>query len=162
YNTSKYHRLIHSFAGKKVLVIGDLLLDKYLQGNSSRLCPEAPVPVVDVHQTRTQLGGAANTACNLAALGAEVYFCSVTGADQAAAEARALLRKQGIDITGVVEDNSRITQTKSRVVSGNQLITRIDQGSTDPVDERITRRLYQHLQKWYAQCDAVIISDYDK
>src|SRR5690606_13838513 len=96
------------------------------------------------------------------ALGAEVYFCSVTGADQAAAEARALLRKQGIDITGVVEDNSRITQTKSRVVSGNQLITRIDQGSITPVDERITRRLYQHLQEWYAQCDAIVISDYDK
>lgn len=162
YNTSKYQSLISSFAQKKVLVIGDLLLDKYLRGNSTRLCPEAPVPVVDVYETTLQLGGAGNTACNLAALGAEVFLCCVCGQDDAGEQALELLRAHAVHTDGVITEKDRRTQSKSRIVAGSQLITRIDEGSSAPVDRGTTSRLYDYISTCYPICDAIIVSDYNK
>lgn len=154
--------LINSFSNKRVLVIGDLLLDIYLQGVSTRLCPEAPVPVVDIQERKILPGGAANTVCNLKALGASVIFCTVIGADHSGDEAIELLKAQGVDDRHIIRDRKRATITKSRVVAGSQVITRIDQGTDQPVRETIVNRLIQNVESLYANCDAVIISDYDK
>lgn len=162
YKTSIYHRLIELFAGKSVAVIGDLLLDRYFLGSSSRLCPEAPVPVVDVSEMTLQLGGAANTACNLSALGASVRLLSVAGGDEAGEQVQMLLRQNNIDTSGVIFAPDRSTLTKSRIVAGNQLIARIDQGTTSEVNERITSALLDCVTECYSQYDAVIISDYAK
>ena len=159
---SRYIHVINRFAGKRVLVIGDLLVDIYLKGTSTRLCPEAPVPVVDVEDRKVLLGGAANTVCNLKALGASVVFCSVIGTDPDGDEALALLQGLGIDDSHIIRRNERRTITKTRVLSGTQVITRIDQGSEAPVSQLTTAELYARIERAYRFCDAVLISDYRK
>lgn len=144
------------------MVIGDLLLDLYLKGSSSRLCPEAPVPVVDIEERIVFPGGAANTVCNLKALGASVIFCSVVGADAEGDEAITEMQKLQIGYTHIIRDPSRKTITKSRIVSGSQLVTRIDQGSEYPVSDEITQTLIGCIESTYETCDGIIISDYDK
>ena len=157
-----YQRIINRFSGKRILVIGDLLVDVYLKGVSTRLCPEAPVPVVDVQDKQVLLGGAANTVCNLKSLGATVVFCSVIGTDAEGDEALALLQAVNIDTSNIIRRDERKTITKTRVLSGTQVITRIDQGSEYPVNEITSTEIFKNIQKAYQFCDAVLISDYDK
>lgn len=159
---SLHLQVVDSFRSRRVLVIGDLLLDVYLTGTSTRLCPEAPVPVVDVKQRRVMPGGAANTACNLRALGANVNFCSVIGDDPEGDEALRLLKEHGIETHTVIRSGKRRTITKSRVVAGSQVITRIDEGSDFLIDEDTTEGLLSHIESVYDACDAILISDYDK
>lgn len=161
-SVTRYTKPINAFGAKRILVIGDLLLDIYLKGSSTRLCPEAPVPVVDVQERTVLPGGAANTASNLKALGASIVFCTVIGTDQEGDEAIFLLQKSGIGHTCIVRDASRTTITKSRVVSGAQVITRIDQGTETPVSQLTANRIGAHIEREYHDCDAIIISDYDK
>lgn len=161
-NISSYLNAINEFSTKRILVIGDILLDIYLKGSSTRLCPEAPVPVVDIAERNVFPGGAANTVCNLTALGASVVFCSVVGADPDGDEAVSLMQQRGILPAGIVRDPSRKTITKSRIVSGSHVITRIDQGSAGPVSREATNILIRSIEQAYAACDGVIISDYDK
>ena len=157
-----YLRIINCFAGKRILVIGDLLLDIYLKGESTRLCPEAPVPVVDVEERNVLPGGAANTVCNLRALGADVTFCTVVGDDEDGDAALKLIRALDVDDGDIVRSSRRKTITKTRVVSGGQVITRVDQGSTEPVARDVTAQLARHIASAFASCDAILISDYDK
>jgi D-beta-D-heptose 7-phosphate kinase/D-beta-D-heptose 1-phosphate adenosyltransferase len=161
-NMERYLTIINTFGAKRILVIGDLLLDVYLKGSSSRLCPEAPVPVVDVHERTIVPGGAANTVCNLKSLGASVIFCAVVGVDPEGDAAISMLEKMGVDHSGVVRDSSRKTITKSRVVSGSQVITRIDEGTETSVKEETTAALIAQIEAAYRNCDGIVISDYDK
>jgi D-beta-D-heptose 7-phosphate kinase / D-beta-D-heptose 1-phosphate adenosyltransferase len=153
---------INQFSSLNALVIGDFIMDVFIKGSSSRLCPEAPVPVVDVSGRATYLGGAANTACNLRLLGAKVTFCSVVGGDAAGKEALSLLSNFDQHTTAVFCDARRETILKTRVVAGKQLITRFDSGTTSELDDVTTDRLIAFLQNSYADFDIVVISDYDK
>jgi D-beta-D-heptose 7-phosphate kinase/D-beta-D-heptose 1-phosphate adenosyltransferase len=157
-----YHNIITSFSGLRVLVIGDLMLDVYLKGFSTRLSPEAPVPVVDVTQIKKYLGGAANTACNLRALGASVSFCSVVGTDVSGDDVLKLLQNISVNTQYVIRETERETIVKTRVCSGNHIVTRIDQGTTSELSFQANEAVINSLQIAYHQCDAVIISDYDK
>jgi D-beta-D-heptose 7-phosphate kinase/D-beta-D-heptose 1-phosphate adenosyltransferase len=161
-NAGRYLSTINTFRAKRILVIGDLLLDVYLKGSSTRLCPEAPVPVVNVHERTILPGGAANTVCNLSSLGASVIFCTAIGMDAEGDEAVSILEKLGVGNSGMVRDPSRKTITKSRVVSGSQVITRIDEGSENPVNEETTAALLAQIEAAYPSCDGIIISDYCK
>ncbi|HEX8038344.1 MAG TPA: D-glycero-beta-D-manno-heptose 1-phosphate adenylyltransferase [Chryseosolibacter sp.] len=154
--------IIKTFSGKRILVIGDLILDIYLKGSSTRLCPEAPVPVMDVREKQMFLGGAANTVCNLRALGASVNFCTVAGSDAAGDEAVRLLADLGVDPTTVIRHRMRKTITKSRVIAGSQLITRIDEGTEAPIDAHTSRKLVHSVERAIKGCDALVVSDYDK
>lgn len=154
--------LINAFSGKRILVIGDLLVDICLKGASTRLCSEASVPVVDIHERTILPGGAANTACNLKALGAAVTFCTVIGADHSGDEAIALLEAQDLDDRHIIRDPERDTITRSRVVEGSRVITRIDQGSDKPIRDVIVTKLVDKVENLYHDCDAIILSDYDK
>jgi D-beta-D-heptose 7-phosphate kinase/D-beta-D-heptose 1-phosphate adenosyltransferase len=154
--------IINLFSRKKVLVIGDYILDVYLKGVSTRLSPEAPVPVVDIEERSLCGGGAANTACNLQTLGANVCFCSVIGQDKEGEEAMELLSEKGIDTSSVIQVRGRTTITKTRVVAGSQVITRLDQGSTERLNDQLSDRLIKLISEKYAEQDAIIISDYDK
>ncbi len=155
-------RAIDGFSGKRILVIGDLLLDIYLKGKSTRLCPEAPVPVVDVIEKTMVPGGAANTVCNLRSLGAEVAFCTVVGDDADADDVIRMLKEINVQDDNIIRHPGRKTITKSRVVSGSQVITRIDQGSVEEIDSSTTRVLMNRITREYKRCDAVILSDYGK
>jgi D-beta-D-heptose 7-phosphate kinase / D-beta-D-heptose 1-phosphate adenosyltransferase len=161
-NNEKILATISKFSSSKVLVIGDLIIDVFIKGTSSRLCPEAPVPVVDIGERSVFLGGAANTACNLRQLGAAVTFCSVVGADAPGAEALSLLHVFSEDNIAVVSVPDRETIVKTRVVAGKQLITRIDAGTTTALDGETTEKLISFLREAYSRFDIVVLSDYDK
>jgi D-beta-D-heptose 7-phosphate kinase/D-beta-D-heptose 1-phosphate adenosyltransferase len=152
--------LVDAFAGLEALVIGEAMLDSYLEGASGRLCREAPVPIDSVRERRDAPGGAANTAVNAAVLGARVHFLSVVGEDPEATLLRRALEAGGVVTAGLLADPERFTLSKNRVMAGSQLLVRFDQGSTRAVDTRHEQALIDRLNELYPRCDAVIVSDY--
>lgn len=154
--------LLAAFSGRPVLVIGDLMLDRYLWGNVSRISPEAPVPVVDVQSESTRLGGASNVANNVLALGAEPILVGVVGADHAADQLRTALVQHGLDPSGLVTDSSRPTSIKTRIVARNQQVVRADQESREEVSARVTGTLIDSCLARLPGLGACILSDYGK
>jgi D-beta-D-heptose 7-phosphate kinase / D-beta-D-heptose 1-phosphate adenosyltransferase len=153
--------LIKQFVNPSILVVGDLIIDAYLKGGSTRLSPEAPVPVVDVYTRTSVLGGATNTAANLKHLGANVTFAGFCGNDPAGKLAAGLLEEAGIENRMIVCD-SRSTIVKTRVIAGNQLLTRYDEGTELPIDAACEEQLISLLETEGIHYDAIIISDYNK
>ncbi|HZV06667.1 MAG TPA: D-glycero-beta-D-manno-heptose 1-phosphate adenylyltransferase [Gemmataceae bacterium] len=151
---------LDAFRGLHVAVIGEAMLDSYLDGGSSRLCPEAPVPVVAVAARRDAAGGAANTAVNLRALGAKVEFLSVIGNDAEGMLLQRCLEQQGIAAEHVLTHCKRRTLSKQRVCACGQILVRFDQGDTGPLDSNYEKRLIERLEARFSVCDAVIVSDY--
>ncbi|HEY8491702.1 MAG TPA: D-glycero-beta-D-manno-heptose 1-phosphate adenylyltransferase [Dehalococcoidia bacterium] len=158
--SSGLSRLIEAFAGLRVLVVGEAMLDSYLHGSASHLCREAPVPVVAVSGRTDAPGGAANTAANAASLGADVTLLSATGDDEEGAGVRAALAAHGVRTDHVLAAPGRRTLTKRRVVADGQMLLRFDQGSTEPLDPETEAELLRRLAALYPACDAVIVSDY--
>jgi D-beta-D-heptose 7-phosphate kinase/D-beta-D-heptose 1-phosphate adenosyltransferase len=154
--------MIQAFKTKRILVVGDFILDVYVKGISTRLCPEAPVPVVDVTDRIELLGGAANTACNIATMGADVYFASVIGNDEDSDKAIDMLQQAGIDTGKIVRSSNRKTIVKTRVMAGAHVLTRFDIGDESPVDDACNEALVSAVEEDIAQYDAIIISDYAK
>lgn len=152
--------LVRHFRRLRVLVIGDAMLDSYLEGTAARLCTEGPVPVVRKTVEERAPGGAANTAANLRALGAEVVFLGIVGRDVAGFFLRAALRERGIDDRWLVEDESASTLHKLRILADGQYVVRFDEGDTRPCAQTAGAQLLATLERVFPQCDAVIISDY--
>lgn len=151
-----------AFAGLKVLVIGDVMLDRYVYGHVGRISPEAPVPVVHVKRREKRLGGAGNVARNLNALGATSVLCSVVGDDHEANEFLDILREERIDASGIIRSQERITTVKERVMAGSQHIVRVDSENDHELTGLEQRSLVQHIQRLAGDCDVVIFEDYDK
>ncbi len=143
-----------------VLVVGDALLDEYLRGTSTRLCREAPVPVVGVQERQASPGGAGNVAVAAAALGAHVRLLSAVGDDDDGRALVGALRAAGVDADDVVVDPTRRTLAKRRVVAGDQLVVRYDEGSTAPLGPQAQRRLAARLLRLWDGARAVVVSDY--
>lgn len=154
--------LLNSFAGERILVAGDLMLDEYIWGHTNRISPEAPVPVLDVKKNTHTLGGAANVAENLRAMGAEVSLAGVVGRDPGADQLRANLEIHGCSIGCVVVDDDRPTTVKTRVVVQNQQIVRIDRETRKPICGPVLERLMARIESTLPETDAVILSDYAK
>jgi D-beta-D-heptose 7-phosphate kinase/D-beta-D-heptose 1-phosphate adenosyltransferase len=152
--------LVDAIEGLRVLVLGDAMLDSYLEGETTRLCREAPVPVVDIAARRDVPGGAANAAANVASLGAEPVLLSVIGDDQESALLRDALERHAVSDGTVLNANGRRTLTKHRVVSGGQIVTRYDQGTSSGIDGSIEIELCRRLEDEAEACDAIIVSDY--
>jgi D-beta-D-heptose 7-phosphate kinase/D-beta-D-heptose 1-phosphate adenosyltransferase len=148
------------FRHKRVLVVGDAILDEYLSGDCLRLSPEAPVPVLRVSDARTVLGGAANTAANVAALGAQVSLLTLVGPDAAGNQLGDLCRHAGIELEPVRD--GRGTLRKTRVVGQRQQLVRLDYEQTQPVDASIERAALDLIQARMTEFDIVVISDYAK
>ena len=146
----------------RVLVIGDVMCDIYLWGTVSRISPEAPVPVFESMERHPALGGAANVAANLRELGCEVSLLSVIGADAAGQEIRTLLDKLGIGATWLVEDPSRPTTEKTRLMAHQQQMMRLDREHRLPLDKAMTKRVCEHAQALLPYVDGVVCSDYRK
>ncbi len=154
---------IHKFEGLKVLVIGDVMLDAYLMGQVDRISPEAPVPVVAVNSKEYRLGGAANVALNLVALGAKPILCSVLGNDQEGDELLKLLDLSGIQQAGMIRSKDRVTTVKTRVIAQNHQMLRIDNEITDPLNDYDTYMLSKRITaELLPEADVVIFEDYDK
>ena len=162
HDRSNLHRILQRFSGCRVLVLGDVILDRYWWGESTRLSPEAPVPVVLAQRSTVRPGGAANAAANLAALGATVDLFGVTGADAEAAELKGVLRDFGIGPEFLVEEPDRPTTTKTRIVALRQQVVRVDREDTRPVAESCAARTLQIAAGRMPDADGVVISDYAK
>ncbi|HYA64195.1 MAG TPA: PfkB family carbohydrate kinase [Candidatus Sulfotelmatobacter sp.] len=165
-------RLLPRFRKVQVAVLGDLMLDRYLWGTATRLSPEAAVPVVDFVSQSDCLGGAANVAANLSALGARAQAFGVVGGttaaqkkiadDEAGAALRACLREAHIADRGVLPDSHRITTVKTRIIARHQQIVRIDHERHDALSADTEEKLFRLLVASLKTLDALILSDYDK
>lgn len=154
--------LIKRFRGRRVAVVGDWMLDRYIWGTATRLSPEAAVPIVDYTKESECLGGAGNVAANLAALGASVQAFGVAGDDEAGLTLRRCLRDLGLAGKGILADGRRPTTLKTRIIARNQQIVRVDRESREPLDAAVEKKLSGMIAASLATLDAVIVSDYDK
>ncbi len=149
------------FEGKKILIIGDVMLDKYTFGEVERISPEAPIPVVSVKRETYVPGGAANTANNVAALGGHAVLIGLTGKDQAHDLLAEEARKRRIDVNGVIESDKRRTIQKIRIIAQNQQLLRIDWDDENYIDRETTQILLEKIEA-QGKADAIVISDYAK
>ena len=154
--------LLQRIAGRKVAVLGDVMLDEYLFGEVSRISPEAPVPIVRVVREQAVLGGAANVAANLKALGAEPLLIGTLQKDVAGDRLLGLLGRLGISISGLVLDTSRPTIIKTRVVGQQQQMLRIDREESGPPESAVLMGLRTRLEQALDEASALIVSDYAK
>jgi D-beta-D-heptose 7-phosphate kinase/D-beta-D-heptose 1-phosphate adenosyltransferase len=152
--------LVDTFADLDVVVIGDAMLDAYLEGTCHRLSQEAPVPVVSVTERKLLPGGAANTAANVARLGARAHFLSVIGDDTAGRQLRRVLKEGQVSTEHILVHPERRTLAKQRVVGSAHMLVRFDEGSTHAIDSETEKRVIERLTALHPACDALIISDY--
>lgn len=148
--------------GRRILVVGDLMIDEWIWGRVSRISPEAPVPVVAVTDHSFTLGGAGNVASNLRALDAEVDFAGTIGDDPFAADVRRMLQAQDVSDSGVFALADRPTTRKTRIVAHNQQVVRTDWESSAPLGARDAALVAQYVRERAVHSDAVILSDYAK
>ncbi len=161
-NTEELKEKVEHFDKSCVLVIGDLMLDKFINGSVSRISPEAPVPVVDVASEIFRLGGAANAISNIRVLGGNVIATGVIGDDWYGRRLTGLLKHDGVDTECVIVCKERPTTVKMRVMAGQQQIVRIDRESREAIGYEVTQTILDFLNKKIGDIDALLISDYDK
>lgn len=149
---------------KYVLIVGDVMVDSYLWGTVTRISPEAPVPIVSVNRRENRLGGAANVALNLRAMGANVVVCSVLGCDDTGRAFQQLLFEHDIDSRGVIGSTLRRTTVKSRVIGNRTHIVRFDEEDTTPLNDDDTQALLERIRQTVKvlPIGAIIMQDYDK
>src|SRR2546425_287085 len=160
-------RLLPRLKGKRIGVLGDLMLDRYLWGTATRLSPEAAVPVVDFAEQSECLGGAGNVAANLAALGARVEAFGAVGGekggdDEPGRALRACLRAAAIGDHGVIADAKRFTTVKTRIIARHQQVVRVDRERREPLRAETEEKLVRRLLATLGRLDALVLSDYDK
>jgi len=146
----------------RLLVVGDLVLDEYVWGDVERVSPEAPVPVVHVREETVVLGGAANVARNVVALGGSASFCAVVGEDAAGRRAADLIKHLGIDAGGLLVAPGRLTTRKTRVVARLQQVVRFDRETVEPPPAALGRRLLGAIERQLLACNGVVLEDYGK
>ena len=152
--------LVEAFAGLHVAVVGEGMLDRYVEGETARLSAEAPVPIVSVAARRDVPGAAANTAANVRSLGARATLVSLVGDDADGATLLRGLDERGVETKHVVREGARRTLVKNRVIASGQMVLRFDEGSTEPARGETERELVDRLVEAFAVCDALVVSDY--
>lgn len=158
------NKIFESFNDLRVLIIGDVMIDAYMWGNVNRISPEAPVPIVAVTKKENRLGGAANVALNVQALGATPILCSVIGVDSDGQTFLDLLKQQKLSPKGILKSRNRITTVKTRILSHNHQILRVDEEVENDITAAETSQLLiliSHLVK-SEKIDVIIFEDYDK
>ena len=154
--------LLEAMRSKRIVVVGDLMLDEWLWGRVRRISPEAPVPVVEVQSHSYTLGGAGNVASNLAALGAKVAVVGIVGRDEAGDRVLALFKKLRVDTRGVTRVARRPTTQKTRIVAHHQQVVRADRESAEPLAESVRDAMCRSVAGLRGSVDGVVISDYGK
>ena len=154
--------LVGQFDGKRIVVLGDLMLDHFIRGKVSRISPEAPVPVVQVASESYMPGGAGNVCSNLAALGAVVHPVSLIGTDEACHRLLAALGAQGVKTESILTDSERPTTQKCRIIAEHQQIVRYDREDSRAIGASTQARLASMVDSLASEADAIIISDYGK
>jgi D-beta-D-heptose 7-phosphate kinase/D-beta-D-heptose 1-phosphate adenosyltransferase len=154
--------MIGRFASRRILVVGDLMLDEYLWGIVRRISPEAPVPVVELDKRSYAPGGAANAAVNAASLTAIVELVGVIGADEAGRQLAQTIQSHHINAGGLVVEPDRPTTTKTRIIAHNQQVVRVDHERRCPLSDSVEREVLAQVRDRLPTVDGCILSDYDK
>jgi len=153
-----------SFNKLNVLIIGDVMIDSYMWGNVSRISPEAPVPIVAVNKKENRLGGAANVALNIQAMGATPILCAVIGDDENSKFFNGLLKKQKLTTEGIIKSSNRVTTVKTRIIGNHHQMLRIDEEIETSINSKETDALAIKIKKLISdkKIDVIIFEDYDK
>ncbi|MEO8086310.1 MAG: bifunctional ADP-heptose synthase [Bacteroidota bacterium] len=156
--------IIQSFQKLNVLIIGDVMIDAYLWGKVNRISPEAPVPIVAITKKENRLGGAANVAINVQALGATPVLCSVIGNDLDGRTFIELLQKQNMSTEGILQSTSRTTTVKTRVIGNNHQMLRVDEETEEEINLQDRKQLLDRISSMLKsrKIDVIIFEDYDK
>lgn len=162
FTQGRLQELIGGFRGKRIAVVGDLMLDRYYWGSVARISPEAPVPVVEVESESARLGGAANVANNIASLGGVPLMIGVVGEDTAGKELRAIIEESNLPTEGVLVDPSRPTTVKTRVIAHHQHVVRVDKEVKGEIGEATQGKILDVLKRNLNSLDAIIVEDYNK
>ena len=155
-------KVLARFSGASILVIGDIMMDRFIWGKVSRISPEAPVPVVLVEKETLLLGGASNVVNTIHSLGGQVSLCGVVGDDEAGKRLVRELARKGVDTRGLVVEEGRQTTTKTRIIAHQQQVVRIDREMTDSLKPSVYRDLSRFIEGNLKRFDGVILSDYGK
>ena len=155
-----FEKILIDFKSKKILIIGDIMIDSYRWGNVERQSPEAPVPIVNLEKKEDRLGGAGNVALNIKALGAKPILCSVIGEDYSGNKLLELLRQENLCTDGIIIDRTRKTTTKTRIINNSEQIVRID--DEDLFDIKNEQNFLDLIYSKLNQVDVIILQDYNK
>lgn len=160
----KVKEIFQTFSRMRVLVVGDVMIDRYLRGRVDRISPEAPVPVLAFQHSESRLGGAANVALNIHALGAEPILCSLIGKDENADVFRSLLPEAGLSARGILASDERQTTVKTRVMAGSQHLLRVDREDTHLLSAQEEAQFLHHLRQLLQdeEVHAILFQDYNK
>lgn len=159
---SSLEQLFRGFDQKKVLVVGDVMIDSYLWGEVNRISPEAPVPIVQVKERDKRPGGAANVALNVKAMGAAPFLCAVIGDDEDGDALMSSLTDAGVVNDGIVRSKHRKTTVKHRIIAGSQHLLRVDAEDTHALNKQEEEGLIEKVFALLPDMDVVIFEDYDK
>jgi rfaE bifunctional protein kinase chain/domain len=162
FSASRLKKLVQTFKKKRIAVVGDLMLDKYVWGSVLRISPEAPVPVVEVEKETERLGGAANVANNIKSLGGRPLLVGVIGNDANGATLTRLLKEQECSAAGIVRDASRPTTNKTRVIAHSQHVVRIDHEQRRDISSSVQEQILSVLRRNISSIDGIILEDYNK
>jgi rfaE bifunctional protein kinase chain/domain len=156
--------IFNSFNKLNVLIIGDVMIDAYMWGYVNRISPEAPVPIVAVSKKEIRLGGAANVALNIQAMGANPFLCSLIGNDEGGKLFSGLLKKQKLSSEGIIKSKDRTTTIKTRVLGSNHQMLRVDEENDTAANDQDTKALIAAVKKIISgkKTDVIIFEDYDK
>ena len=161
-STHRLDELKNNFTGKKIAVIGDMMLDCYFWGDVKRISPEAPVPVVEVGDEFYRFGGAANVALNILKLGGIPFLIGVIGYDNDGTIFTSLIKENQMHSDGIFIDETRPTTAKTRVIAHNQHVVRIDKESKDYINEEMRKKILAYLESHIKKIDGIILQDYNK
>lgn len=154
--------IFQSFTKLNVLIIGDVMLDSYIWGSVDRISPEAPVPIINVKKRDHRLGGAANVALNVHALGAKPVLCALIGDDDDGKKLVQRLHEKNLSVDGIIVSTERPTTVKTRIIASHQHVVRVDDESDKVTSSQEQEQLWRRIEKLLPQCDVVIFEDYDK
>jgi D-glycero-beta-D-manno-heptose-7-phosphate kinase len=158
----KFINIVKKFDKTKILVIGDIMIDRFIWGNVSRISPEAPVPVVEVVRENFMPGGAGNVVSNITSLGGEAYLAGLIGNDNYGSTFIDEMNDRGVDCTSVITANNRPTIVKTRIIAHHQQIVRVDREIRGNIDNKYIEQLIDNIKKIVPKINAIIISDYGK
>ena len=158
----RLEQIVGRFRGRSILVVGDLILDRFVWGSVNRISPEAPVPVVEIQEESIRLGGAANVASNLASLGARPLLVGIVGRDEEGRKLIDELGQLGIGRQGILEDEARRTSVKTRIIAHNQQVCRTDRESRKAPSKAVVERILAAYGTFLDGAEGIILSDYAK
>jgi len=161
---SDFKSIFDSFNQMNIMIIGDVMVDTYMWGKVNRISPEAPVPIIMSTKQESRMGGAANVALNVQALGANPILCSIIGKDEKSKVFHSLLKKRKLTGDGILEDESRVTTVKTRIISDNQHLLRVDEEIDTELSTETEKAFIKNILTILADknIDAIIFEDYDK